>query len=384
MPKIPAAVEDFRELARQRLPRFLFDYIDGGATEEQTLKANEEAWKQVHPRQRVLRNVEDTSTNTTLLGESYSLPVVCAPVGLAGMMATRGEVQGIKAANQVQVPFTLSTVGICTLEEVNSAATTPCWFQLYMIRDRERIEKLLQKAWNSGSRTLVFTVDLPLPGMRHRDTRNGLEATGFAGALVKASQIISRPGWIYRVALKGQPLTFGNLSDAVPNGKDLDAFKAWVDSQFDPSVTWEDIAWIRERWQGKLILKGILDAEDAQKTVEVGADGIVVSNHGGRQLDGVHASAEQLPSIVKAVNGRLTVLVDGGIRNGVDVFRALALGADGVMVGRPWIYAVAAKGEAGLVQLLESWQKELRLAMMLAGVTRVEEISREHLAELKN
>lgn len=381
MPKLPATVDDYRALARKRLPRFLFDYIDGGATEEQTLKANEEAWQQVHPRQRVLRNVEETSTQTTLFGENCSMPVVCAPVGLAGMMATRGEVQGIKAANRLQVPFTLSTVGICTLEEVNNAASSPCWFQLYMIRDRKRIEQLLKKAWDSGSRTLVFTVDLPLPGMRHRDTRNGLEATGFAGALVKASQIISRPGWIYRVAIKGQPLTFGNLSDAVPNGKNLDAFKAWVDNQFDPSVTWEDIAWLREHWQGKLVLKGILDAEDAQKAVEVGADGIVVSNHGGRQLDGVHASAEQLPSIVAAVNGQLTVLVDGGIRNGVDVFRALALGADGVMIGRPWIFAVAAKGEAGLVQLLESWQKELRLAMMLAGVTHVKHINQKHLAK---
>lgn len=377
---LPATVDDYRELARKRLPRFLFDYIDGGATEEQTLAANAKGWQRIRPRQRVLKNVEKASTTSSLFGENCTLPVVCAPVGLAGMMAQRGEVQGVKAANRAQVPFTLSTVGICTLDEVNQAASTPCWFQLYMIRDRARIETLLQKAWDSGCRTLVFTVDLPLPGMRHRDTRNGLDAKGFAGALVKTQQILSRPGWIYRVAIKGQPLTFGNLSDAVPNGKDLDAFKAWVDSQFDPSVTWEDIAWIRERWQGKLILKGILDAEDAKQAVAVGADGIVVSNHGGRQLDGVHSSAHQLPSIVAAVAGQLTVLVDGGVRNGVDVFRALALGADGVMVGRPWIFAVAGAGEDGLVALLESWQKELRLAMMLAGVTRVEEISSEHLA----
>src|SRR5699024_3261253 len=377
---LPATAGDYRALARKRLPRFLFDYIDGGATEEQTLANNVAGWQQLHPRQRVLKNVDSTTTQTVLLGETCAQPVVCAPIGLAGMMAQRGEVQGIKAANQAQVPFTLSTVGICTLEEVNHAASTPCWFQLYMIRDRERIEALLQKAWASGSRTLVFTVDLPLPGMRHRDIRNGLESNGVASAALKAVQLLSRPGWLYRVAMKGQPLTFGNLSDAVPQGKDLNAFKAWVDSQFDPSVTWADIAWLRERWQGKLILKGILDAEDAKQAVAVGADGIVVSNHGGRQLDGVHASAHQLPDIVAALAGKLAVSSPGGIRNGVDGFRALALGADGVLTARPWILAVVAAGVAGLVQVLEDGQKERRLPMMLAGVTRIEDISGEHFS----
>lgn len=370
----PVTTADYRERARARLPRFLFDYLDGGAGAEQTLAANTAAWASVPLRQRVLVNVDQVDTATTLLGERCAMPVVLAPVGLAGLMARRGETQAVRAANATGIPFTLSTVGNCSLEEVQAAAASPFWFQLYMIRDRALVQSLLQRAWAAGCRTLVFTVDLPLPGMRHRDTRNGLAGAGPRAALLKATQVLSRTGWVWDVALRGKPLTFGNLTEAVPGARNPDAFKAWVDSQFDPTVTWADIEWLRGLWQGQLILKGILDVDDARDAVRVGADGLVVSNHGGRQLDGVAATARKLPLIADAVGDRTEILVDGGVRSGTDVLRALALGARGVMVGRPWAWALAGAGEAGVKQLLATWQQELRLAMTLTGVTRIADI----------
>ncbi|WP_407069966.1 L-lactate dehydrogenase [Marinobacter sp.] len=375
----PATAEDYREKARARLPGFLFDYLDGGATNEQTLRANEADWANIPLRQRVLVNVDRVDTQATLAGQACAMPVVLAPLGLAGMMAQRGEVQAVRAANAARIPFTLSTVGICPVEEVQAAATEAAWFQLYMIRDRARVKALLEKAWGAGCRTLVFTVDLPLPGMRHRDFRNGLASTGPRSKLLKIQQLLSRPGWLWKVAVRGGPLSFGNLSDALPDAGNLDAFKEWIDTQFDPTVTWEDIEWIREHWQGKLLLKGILDVEDAHRAVQVGADGIVVSNHGGRQLDGVASGAGKLPAIVDAVGSQTEILVDGGVRSGTDVFRALALGARGVMIGRPWAYALAGGGEAGLTRLLASWQQELRLAMTLTGVTRIADIGTDQL-----
>lgn len=375
----PATPEDYRQRARTRLPRFLADYLDGGAGAEQTLQANASAWAQIALRQRVLVNVEQVDTRTVLAGQACQMPVVLAPVGLAGMMARRGEVQAVRAANQAGIPFTLSTVGICPLAEVQAAAREPCWFQLYMIRDRSRIEALLEQAWASGCRTLVFTVDLPLPGLRQRDVRNGLASTGLQGALLKASQLLPRPVWLWDVALKGGPLTFGNLSEAVPGARNLEQFKTWVDAQFDPRVTWDDIGWLRQRWQGKLLLKGILTVADARLAVQCGADGIVVSNHGGRQLDGAPATATRLPAIAAAVGSQTEILVDGGIRSGTDVFRALALGAQGVMIGRPWAWALAAQGQQGLADLLANWQLELKLAMTFTGVTRIGDINTSHL-----
>lgn len=380
--KMSVTAGDFREQARSKLPGFLFDYLDGGATDEHSLIANEDAWSNVTLRQRVLVDVDHVDTRTKLGGQACAMPVVFAPVGLAGMLAQRGEVQAVRAANAADIPFTLSTVGICPLSEVAAAANAPFWFQLYMIRDRDRIEGLLQKAWQVGCRTLIFTVDLPIPGMRHRDTRNGLGSTGLRAAALRLQQVLSHPSWLWKVALRGGPLTFGNLSEAVPGARNLDAFKAWVDAQFDPAVTWVDIGWLRQRWQGTLILKGIMDADDARHAVQVGADGIVVSNHGGRQLDGVAATANKLPAIVAAVGGQTEILVDGGIRSGVDVFRALALGANGVMIGRPWAWALAAAGETGISALLRSWQQELRLAMMLTGVTDIASIGRAQLDQI--
>jgi L-lactate dehydrogenase (cytochrome) len=375
----PATALDYRRLAQRRLPRFLFDYIDGGASDERTLAANVADFAAMRLRQRVLVNVTDVDTRATLAGEACSMPLALAPVGLAGMMARRGEAQAVRAANAAGVPFTLSTVGICPLAEVQAASRAPFWFQLYMIRDRGVILDLLDKAWAAGCRTLVFTVDLPIPGMRHRDTRNGVSARGARAALLKAWQVLARPGWIWNVALRGKPLRFGCLTEQVPGARDLEAFWAWVNAQFDTSVTWRDIEWLRTHWKGRLLLKGILDAEDARAAVTVGADGIVVSNHGGRQLDSAASTISKLPAIVQAVGAKTEVLLDGGVRSGADIFKAIALGARGVLIGRPWVWALAGAGQRGLRDLLATLQRELQLTMTMAGVTRIADIDASHL-----
>ena len=377
--RFPATVCDYRLLAERRLPRFLFDYVEGGAGDEGTLRANVADLAALRLRQRVLVDVDQVDTCATLAGETCALPLALAPVGLGGLVARRGEAQAVRAANAAGVPFTLSTVGICPLAEVAAASSAPFWFQLYMIRDRGVIESLLARAWAAGCRTLVFTVDLPIPGMRHRDARNGVNAAGLRASLLRASQVLARPGWVWDVALRGKPLGFGCLSEQVPGAHDLNAFKAWVDARFDAGATWRDIEWLRERWQGRLLLKGILEVEDARQALSVGADGIVVSNHGGRQLDSVASSISKLPAIAQAVGDQAEVLVDGGIRNGTDVFKALALGARGVLIGRAWVWALAAAGESGLRAYLDTLQRELRLTMMLAGVTRIADINRSHL-----
>jgi len=338
------------------------------------LRANDAAWAMVTLRQRVLVDVDGVDTGTMLAGQPCAMPLALAPVGLAGMLARRGEVQAARAAEAAGVPFTLSTVGICPLDEIRRAVTRPVWFQLYMLRDRGIVRALLQRAWDAGCRTLVFTVDLPLPGMRHRDARNGLGVGSLRARMLKAFDLLSHPRWVRDVGVGGKPHLFGSLAEQVPGARDLDAFKTWVDTQFDPSVTWADIDWLRAQWPGTLLLKGILDEDDAGAAVRAGAQGLVVSNHGGRQLDGVAATAAKLPAIVRAVGTQAEVLVDGGIRSGVDVLRALALGARGVLVGRPWVWALAAGGERGLADLLVRWQHELRLAMALAGVRRVADI----------
>jgi len=379
VPRYPATAADWRALARRRLPRFLFDYGDGGAGDERTLAANEAAFAAVQLRQRVLVDVSQVDTRSQIAGQACALPLALAPVGLAGMMARRGEVQAARAAQAAGVPFTLSTVGICPLAEVSAATGSAPWFQLYMLRDRGAVRALLDVAWAGGCRTLVFTVDLPATGLRWRDVRNGMTAGGAGAALLRARQVLARPGWVRDVALAGKPLTFGSLSAQVPGGRDLNAFKAWVDAQFDASVTWKDIDWLRGQWKGLLLLKGILDVDDARAAVASGADGIVVSNHGGRQLDSAPASIAALPAIARAVGAQTEVLMDGGVRSGTDIFKALALGARGVLIGRPWVWALAAQGEAGVAQLLAHWQRELRLTMTLAGVTRVADIDSTHL-----
>lgn len=372
--KIPATTEDFQKLARRRLPRFLYDYYAGGSGRERTLAANAEDWDGVKLRQRVLVDVDRIDTATSLAGEECSMPLALAPIGLGGMAARRGEVQAQQCANAAGVPFTLSTVGICGLDEMSDAAQRPFWFQLYMLRDREVVEAVVERARDAGCRTLVFTVDLPMPGPRHRDTRNGVALPGLRPKVLKIGQVLARPGWLWDVPLRGGPMALGTMNPHVPAASDPDSFREWIDTQFDPTVTWDDIAWLREKWQGRLLLKGILDAEDAERAVELGCDGVVVSNHGGRQLDGVASTATKLPGIVRAVDGRAEVLVDGGIRGGIDVYRALALGASGVLIGRAWIWALAGGGRAGLERTLAGIREELRLAMALTGVKRIADI----------
>lgn len=376
---VPVTALDYRRLAEQRLPRFLFDYIDGGANDELTLAANVADFQRLRLRQRVMMDVSNIDTSTTLVGESAAMPLALAPVGMAGMFARRGETQAVRAADAARVPFTLSTVSICALDEVRAAASKPFWFQLYMIRDRAAVQAMLERAAAEGCSTLVFTIDLPMPGLRHRDTQNGMFASGLPGLAGKLRQVGTRPRWVRDVALGGKPLTFGNLVSQVPGATDLKAYGAWINAQFDRSVTWKDIAWLRRIWKGRLILKGLQEVDDARAAVDVGADAVVVSNHGGRQLDSVASSISKLPAVVDAVGQQLEVYVDGGVRSGVDIFKAVALGARGVLIGRPWAWAVAGAGEAGVANLLGTFQRELEVAMALAGVTRIAQINRSHL-----
>ncbi len=372
--RIPTTIDDFRERARRRLPRFLYDYYAGGSGRERTLAANATDWDTVRLRQRVLVDVDAIDTATQMAGEDCTMPLALAPIGLGGMAARRGEIQALAAAEQAGVPFTLSTVGICGLDELAEAAERPFWFQLYMIRDREIVDTVIDRAWAAGCRTVVFTVDLPMPGPRHRDTRNGMAVPGARAKFLKIGQVLSRPRWLWAVPLRGGPMSLGTMNPHVPAASDPDSFRRWIDTQFDPTVTWSDIDWLRAKWKGRLLLKGILDTEDAERAVAAGVDGIVVSNHGGRQLDGVASTAIKLAEIVRTVDSRAEVLVDGGIRGGIDVYRALALGASGVLIGRAWIWALAGGGRAGLDQTLAGIRDELRLAMALTGVKRIADI----------
>ena len=375
----PATTLDYRRLAEARLPRFLFDYIDGGANDERTLASNVDDFSRILIKQRVLTNVDHLDTSTTIAGAPADMPVVLAPVGMAGLFGRRGEVQGVRVANAKNIPFTLSTVGICPLEEIKAASAQPFWFQLYMIRDRGVIRELLERAMANGCTTLVFTVDLPMPGMRHRDTRNGMLSNALKAKLGKAWQLGTRPGWIWDVGVNGKPHSFGSLAHLVPDPTDLAAYRVWIDKQFDTTVTWKDIEWLRGIWKGRLLLKGIQEVEDAQGAVEVGADGLIVSNHGARQLDSVASSISKLPAIAEAVGDKLEVLMDGGVRSGLDVYKAVALGARAVMIGRPWVWAMAGGGEQGLGDLLATFKRELDVAMALSGVTRIADIKRSNI-----
>ena len=376
----PASVMDYRELARRKLPRQLFDYIDGGAYTESTMRANVDDLRGIHLRQRILRDVSDIDLGVEVLGEKLALPVVLAPVGLAGMFARRGEVLAAKAAEEEGIRFCESTVSICSIEEVKAATSVPFWFQLYVMRDRGYAEALIGRAKDAGCSVLVLTVDLAVVGARYRDTRNGMMGSvSGAKKLVRGWDIISHVGWVSDVAIGGKPLTFGNLEAAVPGARSPAGFKDWVDGQFDPSVTWDDLEWVRKHWPGKLVLKGILDVEDAKRASEVGADGIVVSNHGGRQLDDVRSTASALPPIAEAVGDRLEVLVDGGIRSGLDVVKMLSLGAKACLVGRAWTYAVAGGGQAGVAHVIRIIREEMEVAMALTGKQRLSELGSDVL-----
>jgi len=376
---IVSSTTDFREAARRRLPRFLFDYIDGGAYAEQTLRRNVSDLADLSLRQRVLKDVSQVSTKATLFGVEHDLPVALAPVGLTGMYARRGETQAAKAAAVKGVPFCLSTVSVCDIDEVASASSAPIWFQLYVLRDRGFMRDLLVRARDAGATALVFTVDMPVPGARYRDAHSGM--SGPHASMRRMLQAIGKPAWAWDVGVMGRPHTLGNVAPVLGENSGLEDFMGWLGANFDPSITWRDLEWIRELWKGPLIIKGVLDPEDARAAAEIGADGIVVSNHGGRQLDGVLSSAHALSAIVDAVGDRLTVLADGGVRSGLDVVRMLALGAKGVLLGRAFVYALAARGGPGVTQLLDLIDREMRVAMALTGVTSVDQIDRTILAD---
>jgi L-lactate dehydrogenase (cytochrome) len=376
----PASASDYRELARRRLPRQLFDYVDGGAYEEATMRANVSDLEDVLLRQVVMRDVSVREPAVEVLGQRLALPVVLAPVGLAGMLAPRAEVQAARAAEAAGVAFVESTVSICGIEEVAKATSTPPWFQLYVMRDRGYAEDLIARARAVGSPVLVLTIDLAVVGARHRDTRNAvIGEPGPWAKLRRGLDIASHPGWIRSVALGGRPLTFGNLEKAVPNARTPEAFKEWVDGQFDPSVTWDDIAWVREQWPGRLVVKGVLDPEDARRAADVGVDGIVVSNHGGRQLDSVPSTTRALPDVADAVGDQVEVLADGGVRTGLDVVKMVAMGARAVLVGRPWAWAVAARGEAGVRHMLEVMKADIDTALALTGQTSIADLDHSAL-----
>jgi len=374
---IISSTHDYRLAAKRRLPPFLFHYIDGGAYDEHTLARNVADLRDLALRQRVLKEVGEVDLSARLFGEAVSLPVALAPVGLTGMYARRGEVQAARAAASRGVPFTLSSVSVCPIEEVQPALTRPMWFQLYVLRDRGFMKNALERAWAAGVRTLVFTVDMPVPGARYRDRHSGM--SGPFAAWRRMLQAVTHPRWAWDVGLRGRPHDLGNVSAYLGHRIHLEDYIGWLGENFDPAIGWRDLEWIREFWKGSMVLKGILDPEDAREAVRFGADGIVVSNHGGRQLDGVLSSARALPAIADAVQGDLTILADSGVRSGLDVVRMLALGADGALLGRAFVYALAAAGEQGVAHLLDLIASEMKVAMTLTGARAVGEISRESL-----
>lgn len=373
-----AAPSEFRAAAKRRLPRFLFDYADGGAYAEATMRANVQDLAGIALRQRVLRDVDAIDLTASLFGRKQALPVALGPVGISGMYHRRGEVQAARAASAAGIPFCLSTVSLCPLAEVTRAASGPVWFQLYVIRDREFMRDMLSIAKEQGAQALVFTVDMPVPGARYRDAHSGM--SGPNAPIRRLWQAATHPGWAWNVGVRGRPHTLGNLAKVLGKDNGLNDYMGWLGRNFDPSVTWGDLDWIRAAWDGPLIIKGILDPDDAHAAVEQGADGIVVSNHGGRQLDGVLSTARALPAIADAVGDKLTLLADGGVRSGLDVVRMLALGADGVLLGRAWLWALAAEGEAGVAKLLRLIEAEMRVAMALTGVRSIGDINRSILA----
>jgi len=366
-----ASVSDYRELARRRLPKIFFEYIDGGSYAEVTLQRNVADLEAIALRQRVMRDMTALDMSVETLGQKLKMPVGLSPVGMAGMYGRRGEAQAARAAAAAGVPFCLSTVGVCSIEEV-AATGTPPWFQLYMLKDRGYMRELLARAKDAGCPVLVFTVDLPLPGSRYRDIRSGFTgATPLKAALTQAWDGVTHPAWTWDVFIHGRPHTLGTVMAAVKEGRRVTDFLAWIARNFDRSVTWKDMDWVRENWDGPIVVKGVLDPADARDAVSAGAQGLVVSNHGGRQLDGVRSSISALPRIADAVGGDLEIYMDGGVRSGLDVLKALALGAKACFVGRAWAWALGAGGEAAVSKMLDTLRAELAVAMILTGCNDV-------------
>jgi L-lactate dehydrogenase (cytochrome) len=374
-----ASVSDYRELARRRLPKIFFEYIDGGSYAEATLGRNVADMEAIALRQRVMRDMSKLDMGVTSLGQSFSMPVGLAPVGMAGMYARRGETQAARAAAAAGIPMCLSTVSLCSLEEVAGTGTPP-WFQLYVLKDRGFMRDLLGRAKAAGCPVLVFTVDLPTPGARYRDVRSGFTgASGISGALNQAWDGITHPAWMWDVWANGRPHTLGSVAAAIEGKGRVTDYLSWIARNFDRSVTWKDLDWVREVWDGPIVVKGVLDVADAKDAVNAGAQGLVVSNHGGRQLDGVRSSISALPKIAQAVGSDLEVYMDGGVRSGLDVLKAMALGARTCFVGRAWAYALGAGGEAQITKMLGTLRSELAVAMILTGCANVRDAGRELL-----
>ena len=358
----------------------MFHYADGGANAELTLRRNLIDLANVQLRQRVLQGTADIDLRTRLFGRDYALPVILGPIGIAGMFRRRGENQAARSAQAADIPFTLSTVSLCSLNEVARAAgNSHLWFQLYVIKDRAFMRDILDTAQAAGAQALVFTVDMPIPGARYRDAHSGM--SGPRAPLRRWMQAITHPRWAYDVGLRGRPHLLGNLAPVLGAKSGLKDYMGWLTANFDPAIHWSDLDWIRAHWKGALIIKGVLDPQDAKAAASLGADGIVVSNHGGRQLDSVRSTAHALPAIADAVRDQLMVLADSGVRTGLDVLRMLALGAQGVLLGRAWLYALAAAGESGVTQLLSLMAHELRIGMTLTGVNRIVDINRQILQD---
>ena len=372
MPVI-TCIEDLRELAKKRVARAVFDYVDRGSYSEATLRANREDLESLWLRQRVAVDVDNRTTRSTMLGQEVAMPVALAPVGLTGLNWADGEILAARAAHRFGVPFTLSTMSICSIEDVAEGTGKPFWFQLYVMRDRGFAASLIQRAKAAGCSALVLTLDLQVQGQRHRDLKNGLAVPPqlkFSTLL----DVLGKPAWALNV-LRGKRKSFGNLAGRIPDAKSLTTLSQWVAGQFDPSLSWKDVEWVKKLWGGKLVLKGILDPEDAKIAAGMGIDAVVVSNHGGRQLDGAISSIRALPEMAEVLKGKTEVWFDGGIRSGQDVLKALSLGADATLVGRAPTYGLGAMGEAGVTKALEIIRAELDVSMALCGIRDVKDAS---------
>jgi L-lactate dehydrogenase (cytochrome) len=367
-----ACIEDLRALARRRVPRAFFDYADSGSYNEETLRGNRADLEAIKLRQRVLVDVSQRSLATTVVGQKISAPLILAPVGLTGMQHGDGEILSAQAANEAGIPYALSTMSICSIEDVAQATRKPFWFQLYVIRDRGFSKDILERAMAAKCNALILTVDLQVLGQRHRDVRNGMTVPPEI-RIKNIIDIATKPAWAFGI-LMGKRKTFGNLAGHVKGMDNVNSLAAWIGTQFDPALSWQDVEWIKKIWPGKLILKGILDPDDAKTAVKLGADAIVVSNHGGRQLDGAPSSISALPAVVDAVGSDTEVLFDGGIRTGADILRALGLGARACMIGRAYIYGLGAGGKAGVAKAIDILENELSVAMALTGTVKISDI----------
>ncbi len=370
--KTITCIEDLRALARRKVPKAFFEYVDSGSYNEETLRANRADLEHIKLRQRVMVDVSERSLATTIVGQKVSAPFALAPIGLCGMQHGDGEILSAQAANDAGIPFILSTMSICSIEQVAEATGRPFWFQLYVIRDRGFSKDILSRAANAGCNALVLTVDLQVLGQRHRDIKNGMTVPPEI-RLSNVLDIATKPSWVLSM-LKSRSKTFGNLAGHVKGMEDVTSLAQWTNNQFDPALNWKDVEWIKKTWPGKLIIKGILDVDDANTAVKIGAHAVIVSNHGGRQLDGAPSSISALPAIAQAVGSNTEVLFDGGIRTGADMLRALALGARACLIGRAYVYGLGAGGKAGVAKAIDILQKELSVAMALTGTTRVADI----------